>query len=159
MSSKLIKHNDSYRSWIQEVSKRFRQSQIRAAMKVNDEMLRFYWSIGRDISAMHLDAEYGDGFYQAVSTDLQDVFPEVHSFSVTNLKYMKYFYELYPNAQNRPWLTEGYEAFSNRQQLVDDLRSAENRQRVVDDLGEEIIFYIPWGHHIFLLGKCRDVNL
>ena len=41
MSSKLIKHNDSYRSWIQEVSKRFRQSQIRAAMKVNDEMLRF----------------------------------------------------------------------------------------------------------------------
>lgn len=156
MSSKLIKHNDSYRSWIQEVSKRFRQSQIRAAMKVNDEMLRLYWSIGRDISAMHLDAEYGDGFYQAVSTDLQDVFPEVHSFSVTNLKYMKYFYELYPNAQNRPWLREGYEAFSNRQQLVDDLRSAENRQRVVDDLGEEIIFYIPWGHHIFLLGKCRD---
>jgi hypothetical protein len=70
---------------------------------------------------MHLDAEYGDGFYQAVSTDLQDVFPEVHSFSVTNLKYMKYFYELYPNAQNRPWLREGYEAFSNRQQLVDDL--------------------------------------
>lgn len=57
-------------------------------MKVNDEMLRFYWSIGRDISAMHLDAEYDDGFYQAVSTDLQDVFsggtfifcyePEIH---------------------------------------------------------------------------------
>lgn len=87
--------------------------------------------------------EYGDGFYQAVSTDLQDVFPEVHSFSVTNLKYMKYFYELYPNAQNRPWLTEGYEAFSNRQQLVDDLRSAENRQRVVDDLGED------WLHFLF----------
>ena len=143
MSSKLMKHSDSYRDWIQEVSKRFRQSQIRAAVKVNDEMLRFYWSIGWDISAMHLDAEYGSGFYQAVSTDLQDVFPDVHSFSVTNLKYMKYFYELYPNAQNRPQLVDDLEAVENRHQIVDDLRRAENRQQIVDDWGKELSSIFP----------------
>jgi len=86
--SKLLSSDTSYRDWIQEVSKRFRQSQIRAAVKVNDEMLRFYWSLGKDISRMSENAAYGTGFYKAVSADLQDIFPDVHSFSVTNLKYM-----------------------------------------------------------------------
>ena len=109
--SKLLSSDTSYRDWIQEVSKRFRQSQIRAAVKVNDEMLRFYWSLGKDISRMSENAAYGTGFYKAVSADLQDIFPNVHSFSVTNLKYMRYFYEMYP-------ITE------NRQQVVDDSRQA-----------------------------------
>ena len=105
--SKLLSSDTSYRDWIQEVSKRFRQSQIRAAVKVNDEMLRFYWSLGKDISRMSENAAYGTGFYKAVSADLQDIFPDVHSFSVTNLKYMRYFYDLYPSAdviaaENRP---------------------------------------------------------
>ena len=82
------------RDWIQEVGKRFKQSQIRAAVKVNDEMLRFYWSLGRDISRMSEEAKYGPGFYQSVSSDLKGLFPDIHSFSVTNLKYMRYFYEL-----------------------------------------------------------------
>lgn len=40
--SSLIKADESYRKWIEEVSRRFRSSQIKAAVKVNDEMLRFY---------------------------------------------------------------------------------------------------------------------
>ena len=44
--SKLLSYDTKYRDWIQEVSKRFRQSKIRAAVKVNDEMLRFYWNLG-----------------------------------------------------------------------------------------------------------------
>ena len=50
--SKLLSADNSYRDWIQEVSQRYRQSQLKAAIKVNDEMLRFYWSLGRDISRM-----------------------------------------------------------------------------------------------------------
>ena len=61
--SKLLSSDSAYRDWIQEVGKRFKQSQIRAAVKVNDEMLRFYWSLGRDISRMSEEAKYGPGFY------------------------------------------------------------------------------------------------
>ena len=46
----ILKNNDpEYREWIQELSKRFRQSQIKAAVKVNTELVRFYWSLGEDI--------------------------------------------------------------------------------------------------------------
>ena len=62
--SKLLSGNHGYRDWIQEVSKRFRQSQLKAAVKVNDEMLRFYWSLGRDISRMSETAKYGTGFFK-----------------------------------------------------------------------------------------------
>ena len=39
-----------YLEWIAELSQRYRQSQIRAAVKVNSEMLRFYWSISMTIN-------------------------------------------------------------------------------------------------------------
>ena len=42
----------NYKRWISEVSNRFRASQIKASIKVNDEMLRFYWLLGRDIEMM-----------------------------------------------------------------------------------------------------------
>lgn len=36
---KLVEMDEQYRAWISEVSSRFRQSQIKAAVKVNNEML------------------------------------------------------------------------------------------------------------------------
>lgn len=126
--SKLISVDNEYKEWLQDVSHRFKRSQIKAAIKVNDEMLRFYWSLGKDISEKGMEAKYGSGFYKMLSHDLTELMPEVHSFSVTNLKYMRYYYETFPDA-------------SNRQQLVDDLSS---------------VFCIPWGHIVLLLGKFRN---
>jgi len=34
-----------YAQWIAELAKRYRSSQIKASIKVNDEMIRFYWSV------------------------------------------------------------------------------------------------------------------
>lgn len=127
--SNLIKTDKAYKNWIFDVSKRFRQSQLKAAVKVNEEMLRFYWTMGRDISNMSNTAKYGSQFYKTISNDLRDIFPDIKSFSPTNLKYMRYFYEMYP--------------------------TAEIRQQVADESGLQLIFRIPWGHHMFLLDKCK----
>ncbi len=86
--SALIKSDERYRNWIKDVSKRFKQSQLKAAVKVNSEMLRFYWGLGKDISIMSKEAGYGSNFYKTISSDLKDIFPDIRSFSPTNLKYM-----------------------------------------------------------------------
>ena len=138
--SNLIKTDKAYKNWISDVSKRFRQSQLKAAIKVNEDMLRFYWSMGRDIVQMNDEAKYGSGFYNTISADLKDIFPDIKSFSPTNLKYMRYFYEMYPTAENR-------------QQPADDLAISENRQQVADDFELQSIFQIPWGHHTVLIRK------
>ena len=38
-------------------------SQIKAAVKVNNEMLRFYWELGKDIEEKQADNKYGSKFY------------------------------------------------------------------------------------------------
>lgn len=42
--------NDEYLTWLKALCERYRSSQIKAAIKVNQEMLRFYWFLGEDIS-------------------------------------------------------------------------------------------------------------
>jgi len=60
--SELIKIDREYAKWISDISERFRLSQLKAAVKVNDEMLRFYWKLGRDISTKERDHNYGKAF-------------------------------------------------------------------------------------------------
>ena len=38
-----------YTLWVNELVKRYRGSQIKAAIKVNKELLRYYWELGKDI--------------------------------------------------------------------------------------------------------------
>lgn len=138
--SNLLKVDVTYKNWISDISKRFRQTQIKTAVKINDEMLRFYWSVGRDISSMSDKFGYGTNFYNMVSRDIKDIFPDIKSFSPTNLKYMRYYYEMYPDVKIRP-------------QLEDDFKQLENRPQLEDDL--QIIFLIPWGHNRIILDKCK----
>ncbi len=60
--SKLIKIDKDYAKWIQGLSLRFRNMQIKAATKVNQEMLMFYWSLGKDIVEMKSENKWGSGF-------------------------------------------------------------------------------------------------
>jgi predicted nuclease of restriction endonuclease-like (RecB) superfamily len=141
--SKLIKIDVEYKDWITQIAERFRRSQIKAALKANSEMLKFYWFLGKDIVAISEKNRYGSGFYNTLSEDLTSIFPDVHSFSPTNLKYMRYFYELYSDAVNRP-------------QLEDDLAQGKNHPQLGDDFVELPVFYIPWGHNKTIIDKCKD---
>ncbi len=73
----------------------FKQCQIKEASKVNEEMLLFYWNLGKDISRMNKLALYGSDFYSRISRDLRAELTDVKSFSVTNLRYMSWSFELY----------------------------------------------------------------
>jgi len=83
---------------------------------------------------------YGTRFYKTVSDDLKSILPDVKSFSPTNLKYMRYFYEMYPDAVICP-------------QVEDELITDANHPQLGDDL--QIIFRIPWGHNKIILDKCK----
>ena len=94
----LLTIDKEYSNWIHEVSQRYRKSQIKAAIRVNDEMLRFYWSLGRDMESQKDSYAWGSHFYKTISEDLQAELPDVKSFSPRNLLYMHQFYRLFPKA-------------------------------------------------------------
>ena len=91
----LIKIDGEYANWIKDLSLRFKQSQIKASIKVNSEMLKYYYSLGADIVNKKAESRWGDGFFRNLSRDLQDSLPGVKGLSETNLKYTKCFYLLY----------------------------------------------------------------
>lgn len=130
--------DQTYSQWINQLSSRYRKSQIKAAIKVNREMLIFYWSLGRYIVNMKAEQQWGTKFLQNLSKDLKCAMPDATCFSETNLKYMKYFYEM-------------YEDFCP--QLEDN--SNEKRPQAGDKLKIDI-FSLPWGHHKLLIDKLKN---
>ena len=149
MSSKLIKTDETYRGWIWEVSSRFRRSQIKAAVKVNDEMLRFYWSLGHDMEAQKDAYAWGSHFYKTISEDLQAELPDVKSFSPRNLLYMHQFYRLFPEAGIAPRPGAQLDNGAITKQLVSQLPDVEIAQQDVSQMpAADEVFRIPWGHMI-----------
>lgn len=89
-------HLDSeYREWLLEVKKRYRNAQIKAAVKVNSEQLLFNWQLGRDLVLRRAEEKWGKGIVEQVSLGLQDAFPGVKGFSARNLWFMKQWYTFY----------------------------------------------------------------
>lgn len=139
----------SYTQWVEQLSQRYRQGQIKAAVKVNREMQRFYWSLGRDIVALKAESRWGDKFLKNLSRDLKHVMPDATCFSETNIKYMRYFYEMFSYAdETRPQIVDKTKESVTKSvveetapiicpQLVDEL--ADN---LVETLGVDI-FAIP----------------
>lgn len=84
-----------YSLWVDELVKRYRGSQIKAAIKVNKELLRYYWELGKDIEEKQADNKYGSKFYATLSRDLRHEMPDVEGLSETSIRYAKRFYTLY----------------------------------------------------------------
>ena len=103
-----------YLQWVNELCMRYRQSQIKAAVKVNTEMLKFYWSLGRDIVTLKAEDRWGSKFFHNLGRDLKEANPSTTCFSPKNLLYMKNFYCMY-----QPYFEIG--------------------QQVADQLGENVI--------------------
>ena len=120
-----------YKKWLTDIKQYIRQSQIKAAIKVNNELIKVYWRLGKDIAERYVPV-YGSDFYNTLSRDLMHEFPSMKGFSVTNLKFCRRFFEFY------------HQSDIIRQQVVDEFSSP--------------IFHIPWGHHIQLLTKCKSVD-
>lgn len=138
--SQLLHIDAEYKKWIQELSLRYRQSQIKASIRVNSEMLRFYWSIGKDIAEKQFDNKYGTHFYENLSRDLVAALNVKKGLAPTSLRYTKYFYQLYSPL------------YENRRQPADDLNDVIYRQPA-EEL--DLLFCIPWTHHQKIIDKVQ----
>lgn len=109
-------------------------------MKVNSEMLKFFWFLGKELVEKKSQYDWGSNFYVQVSKDLSNTLPDIKSFSPRNLLYMVQFYKMYSNTVIAHQLGAQFE----------------NVDSINDYNENSIIFSVPWGHHKLLLDKCKD---
>ena len=91
-------------------------------MKVNDEMMRFYWSLGRDMEKIKDTYAWGSHFCEQISTDLRKELPEVKSFSPRNLLYMHQYYRLFPDVDITQQLVSQFDDAIITQQPVSQIQ-------------------------------------
>lgn len=114
--------------WVASLSKKYRQSQIKAAVKVNSELIFYYFELGTEIFKSSFKTQYGNKFYDNLSKELTSNLKDAKGFSPRNLRYIECFYILYKDCvQKMP-------------QVVAQLTS------------------IPWAHHRYIIDKCKNVN-
>ena len=150
MSKGLTIIDKDYTQWVENLSVRYRQSQIKAAVRVNRELLKYYWELGRDIEEMHVEERWGQSVIKNLSVDLQLKNPNSTGLSRTNIYYAKKFYLLYSQHLKGVPQTVGQLEDENGPQSAED--SSEVVPQPVGQL-KEMLFSIPWGHHRYLIDR------
>lgn len=147
-----------YVEWLSTLKQRYRQSQIKAVVRINQSMLEFYWSLGRDIVAMQAESRWGSGFFAQLSQDLKETFPNETGFSVANIRYMKRWYSFY------------YEQVTNAHQVGEELLqqpaaqfTAATQNVFAHQVGEELqmpenFALVPWKHHVEIFTKSKSLE-
>jgi len=167
MSKSITILNKDYKQWLKELSSRYRRSQIKAAVKVNEEMLRFYWELGRDIVEMKVEERWGERVIDNLVIDLKREIPNVSGMSRRNVYYCKQFYVLYN--QFVPFMPQPVAKINNKfaedpktgdEQIIVPQTAAQSGNEITQQVVEQIqkdIFSVPWGHHRFIMDKCKDI--
>ncbi|MFE9235251.1 PDDEXK nuclease domain-containing protein [Cellulosimicrobium funkei] len=88
-----------YAELLAELKARVRATRFRAARAANTEVLRLYWSVGRDILDRQRDAGWGSRVIDRLSADLRREFPDQRGWSPSNLKNMRRIAEVWPTAE------------------------------------------------------------
>ena len=101
-----------YQTFLRELKLKISRSRIRAALAVNQELIRMYWDLGKKIIEMQKQHSWGSKFLEQLSQDLRNAFPESHSSSTDKLKRMRMLAEKYSDgefrAQDAPQLPWGH---------------------------------------------------
>lgn len=135
MSKEITILDQDYIQWIKNLVKRYRSSQIKAAVKVNEEVIRFYWELGKDIVERDAENKYGSKFYATLSRDLKAEVQNTGGLSERNLRYTKKFYLVY-----------------NQVVRILQQTAANSDEQFLQQVAAKL-FTLPWGHHLLLIDK------
>lgn len=134
----ILKSDLEYKQWLIDLKYRIRNSQIKAALKVNTELIILYWDLGKEIVSKQEQSQWGDGLIKQLSSDLQQEFPDMKGFSISNIKYIKQWYLFY------------YKHITIGQQVVGQLENTLNIQ--------DLVSQIPWGHNLRIIAQCQSIE-
>jgi predicted nuclease of restriction endonuclease-like (RecB) superfamily len=85
-----------YEEFIADLKQRVRTTQFRAMRAANTEVMRLYWSVGRDILDRQKNEGWGAKVVDQISADMRREFVGQRGWSTRSLKYMRKLADAWP---------------------------------------------------------------
>ncbi|MBE0433323.1 hypothetical protein IBX73_07650 [candidate division WOR-3 bacterium] len=89
--------DENYMLLLKEVKSKILSARISAARKVNKELIKLYWDIGKTIVGRQKEYGWGKSVIEKLAKDLKREFRDTEGFSSRNLWYMRCLYLEYDN--------------------------------------------------------------
>ncbi len=157
--------NKDYKNWLINLKSKIKNSQIKASIRVNTELIMLYWEIGSMICERQENAKWGSGFIGQIAKDLKAEFVNINGFSQSNLYSMKQFYLFYNQydtilqqlvgkleKDSNPIFHQVGGKLENRSNEI--IKQNTSQIKILDKTS--ILTKIPWGHHILILQKIKN---
>lgn len=142
VNSESFMADKNYVKWLSDLKKRIRIAQLKAAVRVNEEMLKLYWGLGEDICEKQKQYHWGTAFMDRLSIDLRTEFPHTEGFSRANLYFIKRWFVFY-SSQMEFFYQAGRK-----------LQTVENASVSIP----EILLRVPWKHQTHIVSKCKTIQ-
>ncbi len=153
----MSKPTNTYHKWLQQLKQRIHSAQIKAAVKVNTELLNLYWELGKEILDKEVTTGWGDKLISQLSKDLLNEFPGIKGFSRSNLYYIRQWVAFYQSSEIVQQPVGRLPASGFIQQPVGRLSKSKKRQQAVNQI-PALFATIPWGHHLQIITKCKKME-
>lgn len=88
-----------YAAWLAQLKRRIAGARQRAVLAANEEQIRLYHDVGREILDRQERQGWGAKVIDRLSADLRAAFPDMRGLSPRNLKYMAFFAKACPDLQ------------------------------------------------------------
>ena len=124
---------NDYVKTLAEIKNQIQEAQLKAAVSVNQELIRLYWNIGKIIAEKQENSGWGTSVIEKLAKDLQNEIPGVEGFSRRNVFRMRAFYKEY--------------------KIVPPLVAQIDE---IEHLG--VLSQIPWSHNIILMEKISSIE-
>jgi predicted nuclease of restriction endonuclease-like (RecB) superfamily len=148
-----IAMDKQYKAWITGLKDRIQGAQIKAAIAVNRELLRFYWELGKDIVEKQKVTNWGEGLVEQLSKDLSSAFPGTTGFSRANLFFIRKWYLFYNQNEK---VSQPVRQMKGRQHT--DFQFENGKSSVEVEKVSQLVAQIPWGHNREIISKCGNVD-
>lgn len=96
---KQMKKIEGYGQLLTDLKARIQAARTRAALAVNQELIKLYWDMGKMIVERQQKHNWGDTVIDRLSQDLRREFPDNTGFSRRNLYLMRQLYLTYKGAE------------------------------------------------------------
>ena len=87
--------DEKFKNWVMSLSQNYKKAQIKAAIHVNSDLIKFYYELGEEIAKTSFKASYGNSFYDLLSLQLKKEIPNCKGLNHQNLRYAEKFYTKY----------------------------------------------------------------